>query len=169
MQGCRRSVRGIAAHRKITGRWQYIASYCLMFATYNPICVPKMLNNWYCVDCDFSALRKCKETLQRSVKEIDRGIWQGRQIADSMMCYSKGFLLRFLSLVPSQYSSGKKPRKNQRRTKDEPKNYKTQKSTFIKITILFPSLIPCLISPTDDRETTERRATERLNPQSAFS
>ena len=51
------------------------------------------------------------------VKEFDRGIWQGRQIADSMMCYSKGFLLRFLSLVPSQYSSGKKPRKNQRRTK----------------------------------------------------
>ena len=47
---------------------------------------------------------------------------------------------------------------NQGRTKDEPKNSQTQKSTFIKIAILFPSLIPCLISPTEDRETTERRA-----------
>ncbi len=31
----------------------------------------------------FDILRKCKETLQRGVKEIDRGIWQGRQIADA--------------------------------------------------------------------------------------
>ena len=44
--------------------------------------------------------------------------------------------------------------KDQGRTKDEPKNSQTQKSTFIKI----PSLIPSLIPPTDDRETTERRA-----------
>ena len=34
--------------------------------------------------CDILALvRECKETLQRGVKEIDRGIWQGRQIADA--------------------------------------------------------------------------------------
>ena len=28
-------------------------------------------------------VRECKETLQRGVKKIDRGIWQGRQIADA--------------------------------------------------------------------------------------
>ena len=28
-------------------------------------------------------LQECKETLQKGVKEIDRGIWQGRQIADA--------------------------------------------------------------------------------------
>ena len=33
-----------------------------------------------------------------------------------------------------------------------------QKSTFIKIAVSFSSLIPSLIPPTDDRETTERRA-----------
>ena len=34
--------------------------------------------------CDILALvRECKETLQRGVKEIDRGIWQGRQIVDA--------------------------------------------------------------------------------------
>ena len=31
----------------------------------------------------FNILRKCKESLQRGVKDIDRGIWQGRQIADA--------------------------------------------------------------------------------------
>ena len=31
----------------------------------------------------FALVRECKETLQRGVKEIDRGIWQGRQIADT--------------------------------------------------------------------------------------
>ena len=44
------------------------------------------------------------------------------------------------------------------RTKDEPTNSQTQKSTFVKIAILFISLIPSLVLPTDDRETTERRA-----------
>ena len=42
--------------------------------------------------------------------------------------------------------------KNQETTK-EPQN---RKCTFVKIAILFPSLIPSLILPTDDRETTER-------------
>ena len=32
----------------------------------------------------------------------------------------------------------------------------------------FPSLIPCLIPPTDDRETTERRATELLMTKKAL-
>ena len=46
------------------------------------------------------------------------------------------------------------------RTKERPKNSQTQKSTFIKIVVSFTSLIPCLISPTDDRETTEKTPTE---------
>ena len=54
----------------------------------------------------------------------------------------------------------KKPRMNQGRTKDEPKNSETQKSTFIKIAISFPSLIPCLILPRDDRENSERTPTQ---------
>ena len=49
---------------------------------------------------------------------------------------------------------------NQRRTKDEPKNSKIENVLFIKIAVLFPSLIPCLIPPSDDRENSERRATE---------
>ena len=49
-----------------------------------------------------------------------------------------------------------KPRTNQGRTKDEPTNSQTQKSTFVKIAILFISLIPSSIPPTDDRETIER-------------
>ena len=35
-----------------------------------------------------------------------------------------------------------------------------KKVRFIKNTISFPSLIPCRISPTDDRETTERTPTQ---------
>ena len=71
-------------------------------------------------------------------------------------------LLRFLPLVPSLFPSGKRPRKNQGRTKDEPKNAKSQNVRFLKIAVSFPSLIPCLIPPRDDRENTERRATELL-------
>ena len=44
------------------------------------------------------------------------------------------------------------------RTKERPKNSETQKRLFIKIAVSFTSLIPCLSSPTDDREKTERRA-----------
>ena len=36
------------------------------------------------------------------------------------------------------------------------------KSTFLKIALSFPSLIPCLIPPTDDRLTTERTPTQLL-------
>ena len=46
------------------------------------------------------------------------------------------------------------------KTKDEPKNAQTQKSTFIKIAISFPPLIPCLIPPTDDREKSDRTPTQ---------
>ena len=53
---------------------------------------------------------------------------------------------------------------NQGRTKDEPRmnlpTLKLKKVLFIKITILFPSLIPSPILPTDDRETTERTPTQ---------
>ena len=52
------------------------------------------------------------------------------------------------------------PRTNQGRTKDEPTNSQTQKSTFVKIAILFISLIPSLVLPTDDRETTEITSTQ---------
>ena len=47
---------------------------------------------------------------------------------------------------------------NQGRTKDEPKNAKSQNVRFINIDVFFSSLIPYLIPPTDDRENTERRA-----------
>ena len=49
---------------------------------------------------------------------------------------------------------------NQGRTKDEPKNSKIEKSTFLKIAVSFTSLIPSLKTPTDDREMTERTPTE---------
>ena len=39
---------------------------------------------------------------------------------------------------------------------------KITKSTFIKIAVSFTSLIPCLSSPTDDREKTERTPTQLL-------
>ena len=41
------------------------------------------------------------------------------------------------------------------RTKDEPKNAKSQNVRFIKIDISFPFLIPCLVLPRELRETTE--------------
>ena len=44
------------------------------------------------------------------------------------------------------------------RTKERPKNAKSQNVRFIKIDVSFSSLVPCLIPPTDDRENTERRA-----------
>ena len=75
--------------------------------------------------------------------------------------------LRFPSPVPCIYAPCKRPRTNQRwnnrssplgeiRTKDESKNSQTQKSTFIKIAISFPFLIPCPILPREHRPTTER-------------
>ena len=67
-------------------------------------------------------------------------------------------LLRFLPVVPSLSPSGKRPRKNQGQTKDEPKNSLSSKMLFIKIAISFTSLIPCLIPPRELRPTTERRA-----------
>ena len=44
---------------------------------------------------------------------------------------------------------------NQGRTKDDPKNAKSQNMRFIKIAVSFTSLIPCLILPRELRETTE--------------
>ena len=45
------------------------------------------------------------------------------------------------------------------KTKDEPRNDqrtpKLEKSTFLKLAVFFPSLIPYLILPTDDRENSE--------------
>ena len=73
--------------------------------------------------------------------------------------------LRFLPAVPSLCPSGKRPKTNQGRTKDEPRNYQ-RTSKYKKCCLLrlpFPFLIPCLISPREDREMTERRATELLH------
>ena len=69
-------------------------------------------------------------------------------------------ILRFLSFVPTQILSCQRPRMNQRRTKDEPKNSEIEKVLFVKIAVSFPSLIPCLIPPREHRPTTERRATQ---------
>ena len=52
--------------------------------------------------------------------------------------------------------------KDQGRTKDEPKNAKSQNVRFVKIAILFLSLIPYLILPRELRPTTERGATQLL-------
>ena len=57
---------------------------------------------------------------------------------------------------------------NQRRTKDEPKNSQTQKSTFLKIALSFTSLIPCLKTPSEHRETTEGTPTEDLMTKKAL-
>ena len=46
------------------------------------------------------------------------------------------------------------------RTKEHPKNSKTKNVHFIKIVVSFPFLIPCLKTPSDERETSERRATK---------
>ena len=51
---------------------------------------------------------------------------------------------------------------NQGQTKEPRKNTQSQKVLFIKIAFSFPSLILCLIPPTDDREKTERTPTEDL-------
>lgn len=62
--------------------------------------------------------------------------------------------------------------KDQGRTKEEPRNDQRtpnhQKVLFIKITFSFPSLILCLIPPTDDRENTERTPTEDLMTKKAL-
>ena len=68
-------------------------------------------------------------------------------------------ILRFLPLA-LPYSSRVK---DQRRTKERPKNSQTQKSTFVKIAVSFIFLIPCLIPPREHRPTTERRATQLPN------
>ena len=47
---------------------------------------------------------------------------------------------------------------NQGQTKERPKNAEIENVLFIKIAVSFPSLVPCLNSPTDEREKTERRA-----------
>ena len=49
---------------------------------------------------------------------------------------------------------------NQRRTKERPKNSEIENVLFLKIAISFPSLIPCLIPPTEDREKSDRTPTQ---------
>ena len=71
--------------------------------------------------------------------------------------------LRFPSAVPCLTILCKRPRMNQRRTKEPRKNSKTQKVRFLKIAVSFPSLIPYPKTPTDHRENTERRARKLLH------
>ena len=68
--------------------------------------------------------------------------------------------LRYPLVVPSLYLPYQRPRMNQGRSKEQPKNSQTQKVLFIKISVSFLSLIPCLIPPTDDRENSERTPTQ---------
>ena len=71
-------------------------------------------------------------------------------------------LLRFPSLVLSLSLSGKRPRTNQRRTKERPKNSESGNVRFIKIAPSFTSLIPCLIPPRELRPTTDRTTAQLL-------
>ena len=58
---------------------------------------------------------------------------------------------------------------NQRRTKDEPKNSETKKSTFVKISVSFTSLIPSAIPPREHRPTTEKTPTQLpASPKALF-
>ena len=58
------------------------------------------------------------------------------------------------------YTPYQRPRRNQRRTKERPKNSKLEKVLFIKIGISFAFLIPTLILPRELRATTERTPKE---------
>ena len=98
---------------------------------------------------------------------------------DSCIILQKCFLLIFLPLVPYIYTSCQRPTKNQRRnnrssplgeirTKEGPKNSKTEKVLFIKIIILFPSLIPCFILPRELRPTTESTPTQLRTNKKCF-
>ena len=54
-------------------------------------------------------------------------------------------LLRFLSLVPYLSPSGKRPRRNQRRTKERPKNSESIEVRFVKINKhIYPPLLIAL-------------------------
>ena len=63
--------------------------------------------------------------------------------------------------------------KDQRETKEEPRNDQRtpnhQKVLFIKIAILFPSLIPCLFPSREHRQTTEKTPTQLpVSPKALF-
>lgn len=72
----------------------------------------------------------------------------------------KCIFLRLRSPFPSLSFCCQRPRRNQGRTKERPKNSETQKVHFIKIAISFISLIHCLVLPIELRETTERTPTQ---------
>ena len=57
---------------------------------------------------------------------------------------------------------------NQGRTNDEPKNSQTENVRFIKIAVLFTSLIPSLTPPTDNRENSDRTPKEDLMTKKAL-
>ena len=85
----------------------------------------------------------------------------------SLITHSLYLKLRFHSLVPCLSPSYKRPTMNLRRTKEHRKNSQTEKMRFVKIAVSFFFLIPCLTLPRDDRENSERRATELPCPQNS--
>ena len=68
-----------------------------------------------------------------------------------------------LSRVKDQGRTNEEPRNDQRNNRSstcEIRTPKHQNVLFVKIAILFPSLIPCLIPPKELRETTEKTPTQ---------
>ena len=63
--------------------------------------------------------------------------------------------LIYLYLAKDQGKTKDEPRKDQERTNELPKKSESKKVHFIKIAILFTSLIPFLLPPRDEREMTE--------------
>ena len=72
----------------------------------------------------------------------------------SLITHSLYLILRILLLVPYIYTPCQRPRMNQRRTKDEPKNAKSQNVRFIKIAVSFSSYT--LPNSTDRRAREDR-------------
>ena len=62
--------------------------------------------------------------------------------------------------ICSVLKTKEEPKKNQRRTKERPKNAEIENVRFVKIAVSFTSLIPCLKTPSDDRENSERTPTQ---------
>ena len=81
-------------------------------------------------------------------------------LSDTTCACAHYLLLRFLPVVPSLSPSGKRPKTNQRRTKDEPRmNLRTpypQKCCLLRL----PSLLPLLYLASFHRENSDRRPSE---------
>jgi len=68
-----------------------------------------------------------------------------------------------MSRVKDQGRTKEEPTTNLRNNRSSTREIRTpkqEKSSFIKIAVSFPSLIPCLILPREERETTDRTPTQ---------